>query len=56
MNSAIVASLTRHILTAVAGAYLLKFGVDGSTIDAIVGGISAAAGVGWSIWEKKRAE
>lgn len=54
MNSAIIASLARHILTASAGALLVKYGVDGATIDAIIGGLAALAGVGWSIYEKKK--
>lgn len=56
MNQAIITSLARHILTATAGAFLLKYGIDGTTIDAIVGGLSALIGVGWSIFEKTTQE
>lgn len=56
MNAAIVASLARHFLTAVAGGMILKYGIDGATADAIIGGLSALAGVGWAVWDKKRME
>lgn len=55
MTAAIVQSLVRHFLTALAGGLAVKYGVDGSTMDALVGGIAAAAGVGWSVYEKKKA-
>lgn len=56
MNATIIASITRHVLTATAGGLLVKYGVDGTTIDAIIGGLAALAGVGWSIWEKKKGD
>ncbi len=56
MNSAIVASLARHFLTAVSGGMFIKYGIDGATADAIIGGLSALAGVGWSVWDKKQLE
>lgn len=55
MNSTIIASIVRHLLTAIGGAFAVKYGVDGSSLDAIVGGASALAGVTWSIYEKKAA-
>lgn len=54
MNATIVSAVARHILTAVAGGMAMKYGVDGATADAIIGGLSALVGVGWSIWDKKR--
>lgn len=54
MNPAIVAALARHVLTAAAGGLAVKYGVDGATVDAIVGGLAALAGVGWSVWDKRR--
>ncbi|CAB4151114.1 hypothetical protein UFOVP601_1 [uncultured Caudovirales phage] len=54
MNAVIIQSIVRHLLTAVAGGFAVRYGVDGGTIDAIVGGAAAAAGVGWSVWDKKR--
>ena len=49
----IISALVRHLLTAVAGGFAVKYGIDGATMDAIVGGAAAAAGVGWSIYDKK---
>lgn len=54
MDAQIVAALARHILTALSGGLFIKYGVDGSTADAIIGGMAALAGVGWSIYDKKR--
>jgi hypothetical protein len=28
--------------------------VDGGTMDAVIGGASAAAGLGWSLWDKRQ--
>lgn len=56
MNAQIIAALARHILTAVSGGLFIKYGVDGSTADAIIGGVAALAGVGWSIYDKKKGE
>jgi hypothetical protein len=54
MTSSVVQALVRHILTAVAGGFAVKYGIDGGTIDAIVGGAAAAAGVAWSIYDKAK--
>lgn len=54
MNAAIIAALVRHILTALAGGAAVKYGIDGGTLEAIVGGAAAAAGVSWSVWDKRR--
>lgn len=54
MNATIIQALVRHILTAVAGGFAVKYGVDGGTIDAIISGASALAGLGWSIYDKKK--
>ena len=54
MNSTIIQALVRHILTAVAGGFAVKYGVDGGTMDAIIGGVAAAAGVGWSVYDKRK--
>jgi hypothetical protein len=53
MNATIIAALVRHILTAIAGAAAMKYGIDGADVDAIVGGAAAAAGVAWSIYDKR---
>lgn len=54
MNATIIQALVRHLLTAIAGGFAVKYGVDGSTIDAIVSGASALAGLGWSVYDKKK--
>ena len=54
MNAMIIQALVRHILTALAGGFAVKYGVDGETMNAVIGGAAAAAGVGWSVWDKKR--
>lgn len=53
MNPVLVQAVVRHILTAVAGGFAVKYGVDGGAMDAIVSGLTAAIGVGWSIYEKR---
>ena len=54
MNSAIVSAVARHLLTVIGGAYAMKYGIDGASLDAIIGGMSAAAGVAWSFWDKRQ--
>jgi hypothetical protein len=54
MTSSVVQALVRHILTAIAGGFAVKYGIDGGTIDAIVSGAAAAAGVAWSIYDKAK--
>jgi len=54
MNATIIQALVRHILTAIAGGFAVKYGVDGGTMDAIVSGASALAGLGWSVYDKKK--
>lgn len=53
MNATIIQALVRHILTAVAGGFAVKYGIDGGSLDAIIAGVAAAAGVGWSINDKR---
>jgi hypothetical protein len=54
MNAMIIQALVRHILTALAGGFAVKYGVDGETMNAVIGGAAAAAGVGWSVWDKRK--
>lgn len=56
MDAAVAAALVRHVLTAIAGGFAVKYGIDGADADAVVGGIAAAAGVGWSLWDKRSAK
>lgn len=55
MTSSVVASLVRHILTAVGGGFFVSWGLDGDTVDAAVGAVSTLAGIIWSVWDKRRA-
>jgi hypothetical protein len=54
MTATMIQALVRHILTALAGGFAVKYGVDGGTMDAIISGASAAAGLGWSVWDKRQ--
>jgi hypothetical protein len=56
MNAAMISAIVRHLLTAVAGGFAVQYGVDGDTMNAIVGGASALAGVIWSLADKRKAE
>ena len=53
MNATIVSAIVRHALTAVGGGFAVQYGVDGDTLNAIVGGASALAGLLWSIADKR---
>jgi hypothetical protein len=54
MSASIISALVRHNLTALAGGFAVKYGIDGGTMDAIIGGAAAAAGVGWSVYDKRK--
>lgn len=54
MTSAVVASVVRHLLTAVGGALAVSWGIDGATWEGIAAAISTLAGLGWSIYDKRR--
>lgn len=54
MSATIIQALVRHILTAAGGGFAVKFSIDGATMDAIIAGAAAAAGVVWSVWDKRR--
>jgi hypothetical protein len=53
MNATIITAVVRHVLTALAGGFFVQYGVDGDTQNAIVSGLSAVAGLGWSVWDKR---
>jgi hypothetical protein len=54
MNATIIQALVRHILTALAGGFAVKYGIDGGTIDAVISGASALVGIGWSVYDKRK--
>lgn len=53
MNATIVNAIVRHLLTALAGGLAVKYDISGETLDAVIGGAAALAGVGWSVYAKK---
>jgi hypothetical protein len=55
MDPVIFASLARHILTTIGGVFAAKYGIDGGTVDGVVGAVSTILGFGWSIYDKRRA-
>jgi hypothetical protein len=55
MTSAIVQGLVRHLITAVGGAFLLKYGLDGASIDALAGAVATVVGIFWSVRDKVKA-
>ena len=54
MNSAMITALVRHILTGLAGGMAVRYSIDGAALDAVVSGVSAAAGIAWSLLDKRR--
>ena len=54
MNSAIVQGLIRHFITAVGGAFLLKYGLDGAGVEAFAGAIATLVGSIWSVYDKMK--
>lgn len=56
MNATILTAVIRHLLTALAGGFAVKYEIDGGTMEAIISGAAALAGVGWSVYDKKQAK
>lgn len=54
MNPLIIQAIVRHLLTALAGGFAVKYGIDGDTMNAIIGGAAGAAGVAWSVYDKRK--
>jgi len=54
MNATVIAALTRHILTAVGGGFFAAWGLDGESVNAVVGAVATIAGVAWSVYDKKK--
>jgi uncharacterized membrane protein SpoIIM required for sporulation len=55
MDSAVVGSVVRHLITTVGGALLAKGVLDAGQLEIIAGSLAAIAGVAWGIWQKKKA-
>jgi hypothetical protein len=56
MDAVVLSALARHLLTTFGGVFAARYGIDGGTIDAVVGAIATLAGFGWSFWDKKKAK
>jgi len=54
-SSEVITAVVRHLLTAVGGYFVAKGAVDNGTVEAIIGGIVASIGLGWSIFNKLKA-
>jgi hypothetical protein len=52
MNPATL-GIVRHVLTLAAGYFAARYDVDQDSLDAIVSGATAAAGVAWSLYDKR---
>lgn len=55
MNGEMVWGVIRTVLAAVAGGWAAKKGIDGDTVQVILGGIGTVFVAVWSIWSKKPA-
>lgn len=54
INATIISALVRHALTALGGGLAVSWGIDGQTWEGVVGAFATLAGLGWSIWDKRR--
>ena len=54
MNATVLTAVVRHVLTAAGGGFAVSWGIDGETWEGIVGAVATLAGLGWSIWDKRR--
>lgn len=52
--SLIIQSLLRHILTAVGGVIVAKYGVDSVGVENVAGGIATTAGLAWAVYDKHK--
>lgn len=54
MNSIVIASMVRHVLTAAGGGFFVAWGMDGEMVNALVGSVATLAGVAWSVYDKRK--
>jgi hypothetical protein len=52
MTKEVIQSLARHILTALGALLVSKGALAHSDAEALAGGVVAAIGLGWSVWDK----
>lgn len=55
MNREILQSITRHILTVIAGALATKGLLSQEDADIVVASVVGLIGVGWAVWHKVQA-
>lgn len=54
MNPTLISAVVRHVLTAAGGGLAVSWGIDGATWEGVVGAIATLAGLGWSIYDKRK--
>lgn len=54
MNAVVIASLVRHLLTALGGGFFAAWGLDGESVNAVAGAAATIAGVAWSVYDKRQ--
>jgi hypothetical protein len=54
MNATIFSAVVRHLLTAVGGGFAVSWGIDGATWEGIVAALATLAGLGWSVYDKRK--
>ena len=54
MNATLLSAVVRHALTTVGGGLAVSWGIDGATWEGIVGAVATLAGLGWSIYDKRK--
>jgi hypothetical protein len=53
MNKEVVLGLTRHLLTTAGGVMAASYGVDGPTLEAVLGAVLTLVGFAWSVLDKQ---
>jgi hypothetical protein len=54
MNPALIFGIARHVLTIAAGALASRGVIGENETETLVGAVLALAGIGWSIYDKRR--
>ena len=54
INATFIQALVCHLLTTLGGGLLMKYGIDGATMDVVAGAVSTLAGVAWSLYDKRQ--
>lgn len=52
MNALFIQALLRHLLTAIGGAVVAKYGVDSVGVENVAGGVATTASLAWSVYDK----